>query len=203
MPSRENLDDPNTPTSLSRLIAHWPEAESAAVERIQQEYFRRLAALSRRVLGQLPGASTEAEDVVQSALASLCRFMRRKSDGRDMGRDDVWRLLCHIVACKSRRRVQRQTRGLPGGKVRPETDFAEDEAASPLMRLPDDLSADEFDRQLVEIIEPLELPLQQIALLAVEGHTHAEIAQRLGCSKRTIIRKLEIIRHKVWETLEV
>ena len=43
-------------------------------------------------------------------------------------------------------------------------------------------------------LETLESPLQEIALLAMEGRTQAEIAERLGCSRRTIVRKLELIR---------
>lgn len=199
MPRRDEVDPPDAKASLSQLIERWPQGESAAVERIHQEYFRRLAALSRRVLAGLPGARTEAEDVVQSAMQSLCRFMRRKDDGRAMGRDDIWRLLCHIVACKSRRRIQRQTRGLPGGKVRPESDFAAD---SPLSRLSDDFSADEFDRLLVETLEALDPALQRIAVLAIEGFTQEEISQRIGCSKRTIIRKMEIIRQSVLQSLQ-
>ncbi len=202
MAPREDLNDATDPASLSRLIEHWPAAESAAVQRIHHDYFRRLAALSRRVLGQLPGARTEAEDVVQSAMQSLCRYMRQKDGAGKMDRDDIWRLLCHIVACKSRRRVQRQTRGLPNGQVRPISDFGDDAAQSPLARLPEDLSADEFDRLLAETLETLELPLQRIALLAIEGYTQAEIAKHIGCSKRTIIRKMEIVRQCVMQSLQ-
>ncbi len=202
MPSPDRIAEATEPASLSRLIEHWPQAESAALERIHHDYFRRLAALSRRVLGRLPGARTEAEDVVQSALGSLCRFMRRQDDTSTKDRDDIWRLLCHIVARKSLRRVQRQTRGLRGGRVRPATDFADADEQTPFHRLPDSLSADEFDKLLVETLEHLDPQLQKIALLAVEGYTQVEIAKHLGCSKRTIIRKMEIIRQSVLQETE-
>lgn len=202
MSSPNRNAESNGPASLSALIEVWPQAESAAMERIHRDYFRRLAALSRRVLGPLPGAHTEAEDVVQSALGSLCRFMRRQNDTSKTDRNDIWRLLCHIVARKSQRRVQRQTRGLRGGRVRPAIDFAGDDERTPLDRLPDNLSADEFDKLLVEALEPLDLQLQKIALLAIEGYTQEEIAKHVGCSKRTIIRKMEIIRQSVLQSTE-
>ena len=36
--------------------------------------------------------------------------------------------------------------------------------------------------------------LRRVALLKMEGHTDAEIAARLGCGLRTVVRKLTLIR---------
>jgi DNA-directed RNA polymerase specialized sigma24 family protein len=104
--------------SMSLLLENWSENEGQIAEIIAEEYFPRLRRFAQRVLGGLPGAAAEADDVVQSAIKSLCLFMRRQSSTEDKDRDDVWRLLCHIVARKAARRRQRQTRGLRGGRVR-------------------------------------------------------------------------------------
>ena len=45
-----------------------------------------------------------------------------------------------------------------------------------------------------EALEQLSPSLRKIALLTIEGQTQADIAARLNCSRRTIIRKLELIR---------
>jgi RNA polymerase sigma factor (sigma-70 family) len=199
MPERESTAD--EPASLSVLLADWTAAESAAVRRIYGDYFPRLRALSQRVLGRLPGAATDADDVVQSALQSLCRFMRARGDDAARDRDDIWRLLCHVVTRKSQRRVQRQTRGLRGGKLRPATDLegadgpAWDVVASTL-------PTEQFDVLVAEALEGLDPPLQQIALLALEGWTQAEIAEQLGCARRTVIRKFELIRGALQESRE-
>ncbi len=37
-------------------------------------------------------------------------------------------------------------------------------------------------------------PLRSIALWRMEGYTADEIATRLGCTRRTVVRKLEMIR---------
>jgi DNA-directed RNA polymerase specialized sigma24 family protein len=36
--------------------------------------------------------------------------------------------------------------------------------------------------------------LRKIALLRLEGHSNDEIAQALGCTSRTVMRKIEVIR---------
>src|SRR5262245_6241781 len=41
--------------------------------------------------------------------------------------------------------------------------------------------------------------LRQVALSRMEGYTNDEIAAQLGCARRTIARRLELIR-KTWES---
>ena len=43
--------------------------------------------------------------------------------------------------------------------------------------------------------------LRQVALLRMEGYTGDEIADRLGCNRRTVTRKLDLIR-RTWLQLE-
>lgn len=191
------MNDAEPPASLSVLIQNWPSRESEAIERIHRDYFPRLRALSRRTLGGLAGANVEADDVVQSALHSLCRYMRSHPESSGQDRDDIWRLLCHLVACKSRRRVQRQTRGLKGGRVRPVSDLAPTDGTEGIDQLLASVSPTEFDVLLADALEQLDPTLQQITLLAMEGHTREAIAERLGCSRRTVIRKLQLIQRSL------
>jgi DNA-directed RNA polymerase specialized sigma24 family protein len=44
--------------------------------------------------------------------------------------------------------------------------------------------------------------LRALALLRLEGFTNEEVAQRLGCSLRTVARKMELIRRS-WSSEEV
>ena len=54
----------------------------------------------------------------------------------------------------------------------------------------------------VELVEQYELllrrlndeSLRRLAVWKLEGRTNGEIAERLGCARRTVIRKLELIR---------
>ena len=60
--------------------------------------------------------------------------------------------------------------------------------------------APELDRLLVDFEDELLLErlgnstLQLIAVWRMEGYTTDEIATRLGCTRRTVARKLELIR---------
>ncbi|MCA9013780.1 MAG: HTH domain-containing protein [Planctomycetaceae bacterium] len=183
--------------SISALINAWTVNEGAAVERLEQEYFQRLRALAQRVLQGFPGAGVEADDVVQSALKSLCRFMRKQASPRDKDRDDLWRLLCHLVVCKSRKRMKSQTRGLPGGQVRPMTDFENPDHDFQLEAALQQVSTDEFELIVHDAIDQLDEPLKRIAIMIMEGCTQAEMAVRLGCSRRTIIRKIELLKSEL------
>ena len=50
-------------------------------------------------------------------------------------------------------------------------------------------------KRLLSLLEKRELKL--LALLKVEGYTNQEIAEQLGCSRRTIQRRLDMIRD-IW-----
>jgi DNA-directed RNA polymerase specialized sigma24 family protein len=52
------------------------------------------------------------------------------------------------------------------------------------------LVADEFGR----LLDGLDDALRRVAILRMEGHGNDEIAARLGCGRRTVERKLAVIR---------
>lgn len=180
--------------SMTVLLQNWAGNEGRIAERIDGELLPRLRRLAQRVLGGLPGAATEADDVVQSAIKSLCLYMRRQSDGHNKDRDDVWRLLCHIAARKAARRRQRPTRGLRGAAVRPFSDFGGSDDAADLEDLLQEVPPEDFDLDVQEAVERLDASLQPIALLVMKGRSQADIAEWLGCSRRTVIRKFELIK---------
>jgi DNA-directed RNA polymerase specialized sigma24 family protein len=39
--------------------------------------------------------------------------------------------------------------------------------------------------------------LRQVAIWRMEGYTNDEVAERLGCARRTVARRLDLIR-KIW-----
>jgi DNA-directed RNA polymerase specialized sigma24 family protein len=49
------------------------------------------------------------------------------------------------------------------------------------------------------LLDMLDASQRRIALLKLEGHSNAEIAQRLDCGVRTVERRLELTR-RVWQT---
>lgn len=188
--------------SMSVLLQNWKENENEIAQWIQLEYFPRLRNLSARVLQGLPGANVEADDVIQSALKSFCLYMRRQALTDDKDRDDVWRLLCSIAARKASRRRKRQTRGLSGGRVVAMTDLSDNDRSHPIDGIVQQLSTDEFDLIIKDAVESLDPSLQPIALMIMEGKSQEEISHVLTCSKRTVIRKLHLIKTLLKSVLE-
>jgi DNA-directed RNA polymerase specialized sigma24 family protein len=58
---------------------------------------------------------------------------------------------------------------------------------------------EEFQRQLARLPSD---ELRAIALGKMEGHTNAEIAARLGCTDKTVERRLKLIRDRWKEAVD-
>jgi DNA-directed RNA polymerase specialized sigma24 family protein len=115
-------------------------------------------------------------------------------------RNELWQLLVTIILRKVKntahrhqaaRRDHRREEHASGNaeSFPPDWLLAQVRAADPT---PADAVAltEEFEGRLQALSEPL----QQIALWKLDGCTHEEIAAKLGCSKRTVIRRIEEIR---------
>ena len=57
------------------------------------------------------------------------------------------------------------------------------------------MAAEEYRRLLDRLGDEA---LRQVAIDRLEGYTNDEIASRLGCARRTVARRLDLIR-KIWE----
>jgi len=190
-----------THETLSALILRWSDSEEEILDRVYRDHLQRLHALSRKTLQRFPAAEAEAEDVVQSAIKSLCRYFRKPENTQDKQSADFWRFLSYLVIRKSRRRLTRQTRGLARGRLRPMTDVVNEEADSKVQELMAGISPEEFDVLVTESLEGLAERLRPVALLMIEGYSVVEAAQRLNCSTRTISRKLQLIREELGNAL--
>jgi DNA-directed RNA polymerase specialized sigma24 family protein len=161
--------------------------------------------LARARLGAAPRGAADEEDVALSAFHSLCAGAGRGRFAQLDGRDDLRRLLVTITVRKATDQLQqqrRQKRG--GGRVLGEADLigagpdhgggldwvAGDEPTPELVAL-----LQEQYRQLVEGL--LDDSLRQVGRLRPEGYGGEEIAERLGCNRRTVLRKLGRIR-RTW-----
>jgi DNA-directed RNA polymerase specialized sigma24 family protein len=197
-------------------VTHWLGAlqagDNAAARPLWERYFAQLVRLaSARIRATSGGAAVaDGEDAALSAFDSFCTGVARGRFPQLSDRDDLWRLLVVITARKvgaQRQRQRRQKRG--GDRVLVEADLKA-------------CWADEGDRGLDLIIGPEPTPefaamvaeeyrrlldglgddsLRQVALWRMEGYTNDEIADRLGCARRTVARRLDLIR-KTWLDLE-
>ena len=195
--------------SKSTDVSHWihlvKAGDSAAANRLWQHYFDRLVrAVRGRLYGQNRAVSDE-EDIVLSVFDS---FYNAAENGRfpDLAdRDDLWRLLLRMSARKvvdKRRREQRQRRG---GNVKIHSlDQANDDES-----VIEAIGAEPSPEMVLMMQESVERffshlgvgQLRDLAGAKLEGFSNAELANRFGCSERTIERRLHLIREKCHQEL--
>ncbi|MGB7328323.1 MAG: ECF-type sigma factor [Rubripirellula sp.] len=190
--------------SKNTNVSHWIElvkaGDSAAANQIWQHYFDRLVrAVRARLYGQNRAVSDE-EDIVLSVFDS---FYVAAENGRfpDLSdRDDLWRLLLRMSARKvvdKRRHDKRQRRG---GDVQVQSlDHAGDDGnlAEAIGDEPSPEMVLMMQESIAEFFSHLGVgQLSDLAGAKLEGYSNAELAERFGCSERTIERRLHLIREK-------
>ncbi len=187
------------------------EGEDAAVEMIWQKYYDQLVRLARRKLTDGNRRMADEEDIAISTFESFCRGAAAGRFPQLNDRDDLWKILVTITACKAARQSRdagRQKRG--SGKVRGESVFGGNDdqpgrgignvlgsAPTPEMAV---MAAEEC-RRLLDMLSSD--ALRQVAQMKLEGFTNEEIADQLQCAPRTVERRLQKIRDSWDPELEV
>lgn len=199
---------PDDDGSVTRWIGELKAGDLAAAQPLWERYFDRLVRLARARLltSRLPSAEADEEDAALSAFDSFCAGAVRGRFPQLADRDDLWRLLVLITARKVQaqgRRHRRRKRG--GGLVRSEADLpdgGQGAGAEGLDELAGVVPTPEFAAMVAEecrlLLDALgEESLRRVALARMGGYTDDEIAERLGCARRTVARRLDLIR-KTW-----
>jgi DNA-directed RNA polymerase specialized sigma24 family protein len=193
---------------ISQWLLHLAEGDDEVAQKIWNDYFGKLVRLARRKLEGIPSRDADEEDVALSAMNSFYRGMALHKFDEVHNRDDLWKLLVTITARKAvarRRSFFAQKRG--GGRVRGESIFGqpEDETdglAGILGTEPTPELAAGVAENCQKMLDQLQdQTLCQIALWTLEGYRTEEIADKLGCVRRTVERKLERIR-EIWSEAE-
>ena len=203
--------------TLERDLTCWiqrlGDGDSQAAQLLWEAYFEKLVHLARRKLEGVTLRSADEEDVALSAMYSFYRGMQEKKFAWVIDRTDLWKLLVTITArkaCVQRRAHMTQKRG--GGRVQGESFFDRRKNSD----------GDDFGNGISDVLGREPTPeiaagvaetcqvmldrlgddrLREIAVLTLEGSTPVEIAEKLGCVRRTIERKLERIR-EIWDNAE-
>jgi hypothetical protein len=166
--------------SVTLWLTSLRAGEIDAAQLLWERYFSRLVRSAREKLRQAHNRGLEADEED----AALDAFERKAID--------------------QVRRARRLKRG--GGRVRSEADLdAGDQSDAPagLDRIVGPEPSPEFAAMVAERLHHLldalgDDELRQIATWKLEGHTIDEIAAKLGCARRTVARRLELIR-TLWQ----
>jgi RNA polymerase sigma factor (sigma-70 family) len=187
--------------SISRWIDPLKGGDSDAAQQLWERYFPRLVWLARRRLCAAAPRAADEEDVALSAFASFCQGVQAGRFPQLDDRDSLWKILVVLTARKAShllRDESRQKRG--GGRVF--LDAGSGDAAllqQVLSREPTPAFAVEVAEQYQRLLALLNDPeLTRVAGLKMEGYNNDEIAARLHCTRRTVQRRLRIIRGR-WE----
>jgi len=174
--------------SVTGWLHRLQDGDPAAMDRVWERYFLRLAGLARHRLPAAHRRLGREEDIALEAMASFWRGIEQGQFPDLAGRTNLWRLLVVITVRKAGRLVRDDARGA-GARTQ----------AWDLERLLDREPSPEFAAQAAEEWQHLLNLLGGDALVAVaklrmEGHGTREIAARLECSPRTVERKLLLIQ---------
>lgn len=214
--------------SVTYWINKLKEGECHAAEKLWNAYFERMVALAKSRLKGTPPSVADEEDVALSAFKSFCMGARDGRFPELTDRHSLWPLLVAITANKSVDLIRQENRQRRGGTGKPhspgEVDRerqdkpesvqppAEDPGTKPLLTGVDFqnvISQEPTPEFIVQIREQLERLLERledtgdpelrsVALLKMSGESIGDIAQRLGCVRKTIERKLNVIK-RMWE----
>ena len=196
------MDNPGSVTTWAGLLR---QGDQGAAQRLWERYYARLLELAQAKMRGLPKRVADEEDVALSAFHAFLRAAAAQRLPKLQDRDDLWRTLMLITAGKAvdeRRRQKSQKRG--GNHVILGTPAMQDSVDWAALEMvigaePDPAFAAEVMEQFRGLLSRLaDDGLREIAQLKLEGYTNDEIAVRLGCSPRSVTRRLTVIR-RVWE----
>jgi DNA-directed RNA polymerase specialized sigma24 family protein len=188
-------------------VAQLRDGDPQAAQQLWNTYFLRMVKVARCKLHKSPGRMADEEDVALSAFKSFCRGAQDGRFPQLQEQADPWPLLLALTTHKAIdlvRYERRVKRGGPGQQTARPASFSEAPAVerglSQLVgKEPDPQVAVEVAEECQDILDRLsDTILRAIALWKVEGFTTEEIAAKLGCTTRTIERKLQLIR-RMWD----
>lgn len=181
------------------LLQGLRQGDEAACSQFWQRYGPLLEAVARKQLSARVQRRVGPDDVVQSA----CRtFFRRVSEGQfelsDAGA--LWRLMCSITLSKARRAARNQNRQKRSQTREQGLEIPDSSGNLRQIEIPGNvtspMAAIEIADQLEHLLASLGTDECQVLDLKMQDLTNEEIAEKLGCSERTVRRLARSIQEK-------
>jgi DNA-directed RNA polymerase specialized sigma24 family protein len=204
MSGKDFVKDPGSVTRLlGQLRSEDPKLRNEAASAIWASYCSVLLDLACQNLDRRLRRRVGADDIVQRTFKSF--FLRHQRGQYDLAdRNDLLRLLVRMTLNKTRSTAARESRGRRDFRREQTATSVDGDPSGPeawlLERVsrgaptPDEAAAlaEEAEQRLAQLPEDL----RRVAEYKLEGYTNAEIAAlpEMGCSVRTVERKLRLIR---------
>lgn len=195
------MDDP-----VTIWLDELKRADRQAAQHLWNHYYGRLLALAKRKFNGLPTRTYDEEDAALSAFRSFCDGVANDRFPDLFSRDNLWSLLVTITARKVIARKRYEHRARRGGEdvweelFFEQSEIVESAANGMQSREPTPDFALEVAEQFEVLINHLDQPvLREIVSMKLEGYTNDEIAASLGCTRRSVQRKLAVIRAELSE----
>ncbi len=188
--------------SVSAWIEQLKAGEEAALARLHARYWPYLVGMARRKLGTAPRRASDEEDIAQQVFWGFYRSLRAGRLPRLANRHQLLALLSHITACQAVNQLQHElgVRKRGEGRIQGESALegpAGDDPTRGLEQIADSrLSPQEqalLDDCYRYYVGALPGHLRDYAELHLAGLTYREIGDRLGCTERTVDRKMALI----------
>jgi DNA-directed RNA polymerase specialized sigma24 family protein len=183
-----------TANSITVWIRRLASGDQAAVEPIWKRFFRRMTGLARKQLDSAPVPRGEEEDVALSAFHQFCRAALDNRFPNIGGRRDLWHLLAALTARKAvdHYRAMAALKRKPGESEPLHENIAIARSPDPALQA---VLADEIRSLFTRLGDE---SLQTVAEMKLNGLSNDEIAAQLGCTVRTVHRRIGMIRD-IWE----
>ena len=189
--------------SITQWIQRLQQGDLSAVQHLWNRYATQLTDLARQRLAHAPKGIADEDDIAQCVFSSLCRGAEAGRFNDLKSRDDLWWLLLAIAKRKTVDHIRREA----AKKRSQKRTFNESELSTPgtpttLLKL-DSLIADEPTPDFIVMLEEQtrrlmgllrDDRLRAVALSRIEGYSVAEIAAQFAVSRRSVERKLQLIR---------
>ena len=190
---------------LTVWIQRLREGDAEAAEVVWNQCFDQLVRYARKRLQSLPSREADAEDIALSAIDTLVRRIGNGQFSKLADRQDLWRVLYDVTRKRVAREYRRHLAEKRGaGKVHGESVFGSPNDADSGGGLAGEVDAgQEFADVLAtccsDLFEALrEQPdgegLVEVTRHRLSGYTVQEVADRLQIAKRSVERRLVVVK---------
>ena len=186
---------------ISMWIERLRQSDDMAAKAVWNHFAYRLCELARSRLSPATRRVYDEDDAVQSVFRSVCLGLAEGRFPELKDRESMWRLMLVITSQKisNRHRFDRQLRRDVSRTLTDSVFCGNSDSISENQLAMSREPTPEFAAEFLETCESLftglnDPGLEQVVMLRLEGFTDTEIANRLNCSRRTIQRRMEIIR---------